>query len=383
MSVCLFYMPCLSVDLSVCLPMSGDCVCIPPYEGDGQDCSVSPTSAPCDLVCSLISGVRAECVLGDDGPYCVSEGLGDLQNQVLATVCAEMCRDMFENFTAVCLSVSLSVQLSALLEEPSRDPGLRAFTGQLAAAAASDLRLSGDITLLVDLVLQSLTLSNVSQLSVDSYQVSQTQLWGPAGLQSPPCPCLQNLVTTVSELFDTSKHSVWSNLNQVCVTSGFLLFIPPSSNLSLSLQTQQPELVLRLLMGLDIVGQQLFLQTNASSSRVVLSADNVGKHSLCLQALSHCHEATPPPSPSLCAAVVVIRPGCGSNGSDITVSSDILGGDPDNFITLPASVFGPDSDCMEVGVVVVIYDGVGPLLSADNLLPTCESPTAALANGQW
>ena len=85
--------------------------------------------------------------------------------------------------------------------------------------------------------------------------------------------------------------------------------------------------------------------------------------------------------------MVAIRPGCESTASNITVGTDLLGGDmpsqDSSSITLPTSVFGMDTDCENVGVVVVIYDGVGPLLSAEDLLPTCETPTAPLAHGQW
>lgn len=54
----------------------------------------------------------------------------------------------------------------------------------------------------------------------------------------------------------------------------------------------------------------------------------------------------------------------------------------DSAITLPPTVFGM-SNCSNVGVVVVIYDGVGPLLSNDELLPTCIQPTEALVHGKW
>lgn len=84
-------------------------------------------------------------------------------------------------------------------------------------------------------------------------------------------------------------------------------------------------------------------------------------------------------------AVVVIRPGCDGDSDMIFVDSGLLNGDlatNDSSVSLPTSVFG-DSSCMDVGVVVVIYDGVGPLLSTEELLPMCESPTAVLAYGKW
>ncbi len=86
-------------------------------------------------------------------------------------------------------------------------------------------------------------------------------------------------------------------------------------------------------------------------------------------------------------AVVVIKPGCGNNNS-VTVSSDILEGEGmsrnDSFISLPPTAFVTmEGNCMDNGVVVVLYDGIGPLLSVGNLLPNCTPPTPPLANGQW
>lgn len=90
--------------------------------------------------------------------------------------------------------------------------------------------------------------------------------------------------------------------------------------------------------------------------------------------------------PPISSGVAVIRPGC-NNTDAISVNSSIVDGIsedtvPDSTITLPPSVFGM-ADCTNVGVVVVIYDGIGPLLSGDELLPVCVQPTAALVHGRW
>ena len=83
---------------------------------------------------------------------------------------------------------------------------------------------------------------------------------------------------------------------------------------------------------------------------------------------------------------MVVRPGCDSN-NNITVSSAELDGnnmaDSDSSITLPPSIFGAGSNCMEVGLIVVVTDGIGPLLSVDNVLPMCDPPTAPLTHGRW
>ncbi len=88
---------------------------------------------------------------------------------------------------------------------------------------------------------------------------------------------------------------------------------------------------------------------------------------------------------------MVVKPGCGNTGN-ITVSSSELdgsraaslpGGGRDSSVTLPPSIFGMGSNCMDTGLVVVVTDGIGPLLSVDDILPACDPPTAQLAHGQW
>lgn len=85
------------------------------------------------------------------------------------------------------------------------------------------------------------------------------------------------------------------------------------------------------------------------------------------------------------AAVVVLKPGCENTGNISVFSGELGGGQAANnsAISLPPSIFGNMSNCMNVGVIAVIYDGVGPLLSVEQLLPTCLPPTATLAHGKW
>ncbi len=86
------------------------------------------------------------------------------------------------------------------------------------------------------------------------------------------------------------------------------------------------------------------------------------------------------------AALVVITPNCETEGN-ITISSSLLespveGGD--SSIQLPPTVFGEEFECTEVGVIAVIYNGVGPLLNIDNeLLPGCTPTLPPLVHGQW
>lgn len=93
-------------------------------------------------------------------------------------------------------------------------------------------------------------------------------------------------------------------------------------------------------------------------------------------------------TPLLSTGVAVVKPGC-DNTDIITINSSILLGNSatddtvDSSISLAPTVFGNASDCNNVGVVVVIYDGIGPLLSGDELLPTCVQPTSALVHGKW
>jgi len=80
----------------------------------------------------------------------------------------------------------------------------------------------------------------------------------------------------------------------------------------------------------------------------------------------------------------VIKLGC----SNISINSSILmGSSPDDIadtsIRLPATIFGTMSDCDDVGVIVVIYDGAGPLLSNETLIPECKQPPEPLVHGRW
>ena len=84
----------------------------------------------------------------------------------------------------------------------------------------------------------------------------------------------------------------------------------------------------------------------------------------------------------------MIRPGCDSLRNDelVSVNSSILMGNDvaDTSISLPATVFGVAmADCADTGVVVVVYDGIGPLLSGDNLMLPCTPPTEILVHGSW
>lgn len=79
-------------------------------------------------------------------------------------------------------------------------------------------------------------------------------------------------------------------------------------------------------------------------------------------------------------------PDCGRE-ANITISSSLLeapveGGD--SSLQLPPTVFGDQYECTEVGVIAVIYNGVGPLLNIDNdLLPLCTPTLPPLVHGQW
>ncbi len=79
-------------------------------------------------------------------------------------------------------------------------------------------------------------------------------------------------------------------------------------------------------------------------------------------------------------------PDCGKE-TNITISSSLLeapveGGD--SSLQLPPTVFGDQYECTEVGVIAVVYNGVGPLLNIDDdLLPPCTPTLPPLVHGQW
>ena len=85
----------------------------------------------------------------------------------------------------------------------------------------------------------------------------------------------------------------------------------------------------------------------------------------------------------------MIRPGCDRirNNELVSVNSSILmGGNnvADTSISLPATVFGVAmADCADTGVVVVVYDGIGPLLSGDDVMLPCTPPTEIMVHGRW
>ena len=110
------------------------------------------------------------------------------------------------------------------------------------------------------------------------------------------------------------------------------------------------------------------------------------------------------------AAMLIFRPECGENDTvvsgDVTVSSNLLESDSQggSSLKLPPSIFadaisgsGPRKGgeggersavrCSEVGVIAVVYDGAGPLVSIeDNLIPrniSCDVSPPPLAHGQW
>lgn len=87
------------------------------------------------------------------------------------------------------------------------------------------------------------------------------------------CLFPQNLVSAGSELLDSSKHSIWLELNQVCTHTHNLSHVTP---VTFSLQSAMSTQVMALLTGLENLGQQLFLQTNTSGS-IIISSDNVGR----------------------------------------------------------------------------------------------------------
>ncbi len=93
--------------------------------------------------------------------------------------------------------------------------------------------------------------------------------------------------------------------------------------------------------------------------------------------------------------VVVIKPGCEGIGNSISVNSSILTGDPatsgggggtaveGSAISLPPAIFGTMTNCTDVGVIVVISDGIGPLLSRGDLERNCIQPIEPLVHGRW
>lgn len=210
---------------------------------------------------------------------------------------------------------SLQQQLSVLLAEPASE-NLTAFTESLASAAGNVMR-PEDIPVLIDLFVQSLA-APMAGLELSAYQ---------------------SLVSTGSRLLDSNQHSTWLQLNQSDVTRQ----------------------VSKLIAGLELLGHQLFLQTNNTSGQIIISEENVG--------------------------VAVIRPGCNSIRNDelVSVNSSILMGNDvaDTSISLPATVFGlAMANCADTGVVVVVYDGIGPLLSGDDLMLPCTPPTEILVHGR-
>ena len=66
---------------------------------------------------------------------------------------------------------------------------------------------------------------------------------------------------------------------------------------------------------------------------------------------------------------------------------------PASTLDLPASLLsdafqGEEFECMDVGIVAVVYSGAGPLLSLDganSLLPDtgCDPADTRLAHGMW
>lgn len=69
------------------------------------------------------------------------------------------------------LSILSFQQLAVLLENASSDPELTMFTRQL-ASVASNLTYSGDLPVLIDVLIQSLSISSASDLSNESFMVS-------------------------------------------------------------------------------------------------------------------------------------------------------------------------------------------------------------------
>ena len=95
------------------------------------------------------------------------------------------------------------------------------------------------------------------------------------------------------------------------------------------------------------------------------------------------------------AAVLLLRPQCHDNGSASleAASSGYLEDSPaiNSTLVFPESLFMSvlDQDnftCAEVGVVAVVYNGAGALLSFDfefEDLQECMPTQAPLANGKW
>ena len=91
-------------------------------------------------------------------------------------------------------------------------------------------------------------------------------------------------------------------------------------------------------------------------------------------------------------AIIVNRPDCESKNKSITVSSNTLDPNSQNgesTLVLPVSVFGDDleKNCGQVGVIAIVYGGVGPELISlqDEFIPksNCTPSPAPKAHGQW
>lgn len=95
---------------------------------------------------------------------------------------------------------------------------------------------------------------------------------------------------------------------------------------------------------------------------------------------------------------MVIRPECTNGTPDtddesITISSSLLlssQSTSNSTLDLPPTLFSDalgtaDFDCQDVGIVAVVYDGAGPLLSLEETVPlaSCSPTEAPLAHGKW
>jgi hypothetical protein len=135
---------------------------------------------------------------------------------------------------------------------------------------------------------------------------------------------------------------------------------------SLVLQTTAAEHITELFFALELLAEGLFLHADPTEMDASIVGDNI--------------------------AIVVMRPDCESRNQSITISSNTL--DPnsqtgESMLVLPVSVFGEslEEECEDVGVIAIVYGGVGPNLVSlqDEFIPksNCTPTPAPKVYGQW
>ena len=160
-------------------------------------------------------------------------------------------------------------------------------------------------------------------------------------------------------------------MNYGWTSTRYILSITPPNNyttvyVSLVLQTTAAEHITDLFFALEMLAEGLFLHADPNEMDTSVVGDNI--------------------------AIVVMRPDCESRNESITISSNTL--DPssqngESTLVLPVSVFGDslEENCRDVGVIAIVYGGVGPDLISlqDEFIPksNCTPTPAPKVHGQW